>query len=405
MAEPPKRNVKELLAESKDTSELMVDLAYAAVFFSDPKLAGEVDDLEELMGHYSRQLRVISILAARSLEDAEALTDVLHLAGCIEQIADAAVAISRVVSSGMGIPSVLKLDLTHADEISGRVRVRAGAPCVGRTLEELELPTETGMWAIAIRRGSEWDFDPGGDTVLGEDDVVLFRGPEEGVQLIRKMVGAPVSLHPDDEAPAAVVDEPVYPELDRAVDILIAMKNTAEVSVGLAYSALMLREPALAAEVTTLESRSDELQGELESWVLRATENSPNPEELRGLLRIAYASEAICDAGRSMTRLVDRGEDMHPIVAEAIEASDAVAVSAVVEEGSVATGKSLREISFKTETGMSALAIQRNGRWIYRPAKHFVLRAGDRIIATGPEDGIEEVEGLVKAPAPVPAEA
>jgi uncharacterized protein with PhoU and TrkA domain len=76
MAEAPRRNVKELLAESKDTSELMVDLAYAAVFFSDPKLAGEVDDLEELMGQYSRQLRVISILAARSLEDAEALTDV-----------------------------------------------------------------------------------------------------------------------------------------------------------------------------------------------------------------------------------------------------------------------------------------------------------------------------------------
>jgi uncharacterized protein with PhoU and TrkA domain len=405
MGEPPRRNVKELLAESKDTSELMVDLAYAAVFFADPKLASEVDHLEELMGQYSRQLRIISMLAVRSVEDAEALTDVLHLASCIEQIADAAVGISRVVSDVLGIPNALRVDLTHADEISGRVRVRPGAECIGRTLDDLELPTETGMWVIAVRRGTEWDFDPHGDTIINENDVVMFRGPEEGVQLIRKLFGAPVSLHPDDEATPSVVDEPANPELDRAVDILVAMKNTAEVSVGLAYSALLLREPALAAEVTTLESRSDELQSELESWVLRATENAPNPEELRGLLRLAYASEGICDAARSMTRLVDRGEDLHPIVAEAIEASDAVAVSAVVEDGSEAAGKSLREMSFKTETGMTALALQRSGRWIYRPAKHFVLRAGDRIIATGPEDGVEEVEALVRAPAPLTAEA
>jgi uncharacterized protein with PhoU and TrkA domain len=208
-------------------------------------------------------------------------------------------------------------------------------------------------------------------------------------------------------SPAAEIAEPdssanVWNELDRAVDILVAMKNAAEVSVGLAYSALILREPALAAEVTTLESRSDELQSELESWVLRATEDAPNPEELRGLLRLAYASEAICDAARSMTRLVDRGEELHPIVAEAIEASDAVAVSVVVEPGSRADGLTLKELSFKTETGMAAIAVQREGRWIYRPAPRFQLLAKDRVIATGPEEGVEEVEALVRAEVPAP---
>jgi uncharacterized protein with PhoU and TrkA domain len=402
MAEPPKRTVKDLLAESKDTSELMVDLAYAALFFSDPKLVREVDRLEERMGEYSRDLRVISMLAARSREDAEALTDVLHLASCIEQIADAAVGISHVVTDVVAIPTALRADLTHADEVSGRVRVRAGSMCVGRNLEDLEIPTETGMWVIAIRRGTEWDFDPHGDSVLGEDDVLLVRGPEEGIRLIRQMAGAPVSEQPDDEGQdITAADHSAWAELDRAVDILIAMKNAAEVSVGLAYSALMLREPALAAEVTTLESKSDELQSELESWVLRATENAPNVEELRGLLRLAYASEAICDAARAMTRLVDRGEELHPIVAEAIEASDAVAVSDVVEAGSEADGKTLKELSFKTETGMVALAIQRNGRWIYRPPARFMLHAGDRVIATGPEDGAEEIDALVKAPVPV----
>ncbi len=399
MADPPRRTVKDLLAESKDTSELMVDLAYAALFFSDPKLAHEVDRLEELMGQYSHDLRVITMLAARSREDAEALTDVLHLASCMEQIADAAVGISRVVTDVVAIPNALRADLTHADEISGRVRVRAGSMCVGRNLEDLEIPYETGMWVIAIRRGSDWDFDPNGDAVLGVDDVLLVRGPEEGIRLLRQMAGAPVSEQPDDEGQAiTAADATAWPELDRAVDILIAMKNAAEVSVGLAYSALLLREPALAAEVTTLESKSDELQSELESWVLRATENAPNVEELRGLLRLAYASEAVCDAARSMTRLVDRGDELHPIVSEAIEASDAVAVSDVVEPGSPAANKTLKELSFKTETGMTALAIQRHGRWIYRPPARFILLPGDRVIATGPEDGAEEIDVLVKAP-------
>ena len=36
------RNVKELLVEAKDVSELMVDLAYAAVFFNADDLAEEV---------------------------------------------------------------------------------------------------------------------------------------------------------------------------------------------------------------------------------------------------------------------------------------------------------------------------------------------------------------------------
>lgn len=58
--------VKGFLAEIKDTSELMVDLAYAAIFFSDVDLAKEVRRLEDRMVEHLRGLRRISILAARS---------------------------------------------------------------------------------------------------------------------------------------------------------------------------------------------------------------------------------------------------------------------------------------------------------------------------------------------------
>ena len=53
------RNVKDLLVEAKDVSELMVDLAYAAVFFNDEQLADEVESSRAGWTGYLRRLREI----------------------------------------------------------------------------------------------------------------------------------------------------------------------------------------------------------------------------------------------------------------------------------------------------------------------------------------------------------
>jgi len=388
------RNVKDLLAETKDVSELMVDLAYAAVFFNDADLAEEVDVLEERMDGYLRRLREISMLAARSPEDAEGMASVLQIASAIEKIGEAASDIARVVQAKIGIPDVLRRDLRHADEIVGRVRVREGAPSVGRSLGELLLPSETGMWLLAVRRGTEWVFDPQAETVLNEGDVLLYQGPEEGVNLIRDVAGAPQLPEPPE------TEGPPLTELDRAVDLLVEMKNSAEVAVGLAYSSLLFKDRALAAEVGTLESRSDVLHDELESWVLKAAPEARNPDELRGLLRLAYASEMIFDAARDMTWLIEHGEELHPVIQLALAESEEVATETVIEPGSRAQGRSLKQLQLETETGMFVLAVQRGRRWIYRPRPRFELEAGDRVISIGPEEGIAELDTLSRAPAP-----
>src|ERR1043165_9207186 len=121
------RSVKDLLVEAKDASELMVDLAYAAVFFNEAKLATEVENLEQRMAEHLRRLRTMAMLAARNPDDAEGMAGVLWIADAIEKIGDAASDIGRGVGARLGIPSVLRQDLRHAEEVSGRVRVREGA--------------------------------------------------------------------------------------------------------------------------------------------------------------------------------------------------------------------------------------------------------------------------------------
>jgi uncharacterized protein with PhoU and TrkA domain len=326
------------------------------------------------------------------------MAGVLWIADAVEKIGDAASDIARVVAARLGIPDALRPDLRHADEMTARVKVRAGSEMVGRTLRDLSLPTETGMWVMAIRSGMEWRFDPGPDDVISEGDVLLVRGPEEGVNLVRALAGAP-------ELPEAPeVEGPPLSELDRAVDILVEMKDLAEAAVGLAYSALLFNDRALAAEVATLETRADILQDELESWVLRAAPEARNVDELRGLIRLASASESICDAARDMTWYVEHGEPLHPVVQMALEETEETSTEMVVEPGTPADGRSLRDLRVETETGMFVLAVQRGARWIYRPRAGFVLRAGDRLIAVGPEEGKAELARLCRAEAPVPAE-
>jgi uncharacterized protein with PhoU and TrkA domain len=381
-------NVKDQLVGLKDASELMVDLAYAAVFFNETNLAEEVERLDEQMNRQLRRLRTVAMLAARSPEDAEGMAGVLWIAESIQRIGDAASDIARIVAARLGIPAALKPDLRHADEVTARVRVRDDAPMLGQDLRELSLPTETGMWIMAIRSGTSWEFDPGPDDVPSAGDVLLVRGPEDGVNPLRDLAGAPPLPPGPDE------DPPALSELDRAVDILVELKDLSEAAVGLAYASILFNNRALAAEVGALEARSDQLEDELESWVLRAAPEARDVDELRGLIRLGSASESISDAARDMTWYVEHGEPLHPVVQMALEETEETSAETVIAVGAPADGRSLKDLRVETETGMFVLAVQRGPRWIYRPRPTFTLAAGDRLISVGPEDGEDELIAL-----------
>src|SRR5439155_16794759 len=175
------RNLKAMLSEAKDTSELMVDLGYAALFFADPAMAEEVVELEERLTSLIHEMRAICVLAARSPRDADEMAGVLGIVSSIERMGGAAVDVARIVTHRLGIPNALVADLAAAEEVSHRVRVREDSAMAGRRLCDLELPTEVGMRVVALRRGKEWTIDPDGDEVLRPDDVLITRGPGRGI--------------------------------------------------------------------------------------------------------------------------------------------------------------------------------------------------------------------------------
>ncbi len=244
------------------------------------------------------------------------------------------------------------------------------------------------MWVIAIRRDQDYVFGPGGDEVLREGDVLLLQGPAEGVDLVRELAGgAPRELPPPAEGGR-------LSELDRAVDLCVELKNSSEVAVGLAYSAILLRDRGLAAEVGVIEDRTDVLWNELEAWVLRAACEVDEPEALRGLLHLASASERIADAAQSMTRIIEQDEQPHPVIAQALAEADEIVAEAIVNAGSQAEDRRIGELSVQTETGMEILAIERERRWVYRPRAGRRLETGDRLLAIGPEEGAPRLRAL-----------
>ena len=375
--------MKDLLIDMKDTSELMMDLAYSAVIYDDREIAMEVIRLEENMDTLGYYMQISAMLSARRLEEAEALAGVLQAGAAAENISNAAGDIAKIALLDLGIPAELKLDLRSAEETIARATVSSESPMAGRNLEEIELETETGMWAIAIRRGRNWIYDPDHSTVIREGDVIFVRGHDEGVPLFME--------HATCERYQRTAIEPEYAfrDLDRAVDLIVEMKNMSELAVGLAYSAMLFYNKDIAQEVKYIEDKMDGMKYELQHWVLESAKHIDKVDQLRGLLHLANSSEAISDAAYDIADVVLREIEPHPIMSLAVRESDEVVTKLQIASGSIADGRSLGDLKLETETGMHIMAVKREDRWIYSPGARTILHAGDVLIARGTKSGEE----------------
>jgi uncharacterized protein with PhoU and TrkA domain len=183
----PFEEIVERLVELKNTSELMIDLAYSSLLLNNRELAEEVQNLEEHVDRLHTDFELLVLGSGFKKEEAKGFLGLIRLGVATEKIADAAAQISEVVLRGIEPHPVLQLSIRQAEETVARVPVTSGSSLAHKTLAEARIPEETGMWVLAIRRGSKY-IRPKPDSKIEAGDVVIASGYADGVENLKKLL-------------------------------------------------------------------------------------------------------------------------------------------------------------------------------------------------------------------------
>jgi uncharacterized protein with PhoU and TrkA domain len=179
------RTVREMLTEMKDTSEVIVDLAYAALVFDSQEMAEEVQHLERRMDTLLYNIRIKAMLSARTKRDAEQLAGLLQVASSAEVISNAAGDNVNLLRHDSDKRPFLPIVLKEAEERIKSLTLAERSDMVNRTIEEMGVESETGMRIIALKRGKRWIYGPEANNRLKAGDLIIVRGTENGFEVLR----------------------------------------------------------------------------------------------------------------------------------------------------------------------------------------------------------------------------
>jgi uncharacterized protein with PhoU and TrkA domain len=182
--------------------------------------------------------------------------------------------------------------------------------------------------------------------------------------------------------------------LENITNQLVELKNTSELSIDLAYSALLLNNTYLAEEVQILHQRIENLNIDLEQLLLSCQLSGDDSRGLISLIRMGIAAERISLAASKIAQVVLRGIEPHPVLKMMIQAADETVDRFTVPEGSPLIGKNLKTAQLPEETGWWILAIKRGDRWV-RPKASTIVEIADLLIASGYSDGEEDFKQIV----------
>ncbi|WP_457750946.1 potassium channel family protein [Thermococcus sp.] len=191
------KNVKDIFVEMKNTAEMMVDLAYSAALFKEREIAEEVLELEEYLDLLNYNLAVRAVLAARNIKEAERIASILQMGRAIDDISNAAADLAKMVLEEKLHPVVTEVIL-ESEETIGKIVVSPDSVLVGKTLEELDLSTNTGVWVLAIRRGKRWIFDPDEDTKIMPGDILIGRGTRTALDYLKEIARGNIKVMPNE---------------------------------------------------------------------------------------------------------------------------------------------------------------------------------------------------------------
>lgn len=392
------RPVKDLLIEMKDIAELSVDLAYSAIIFDSEEIAEEVKRLEQRMYRLRYLLRLQVMLSTRTLQDAQMMLGILQVAGAGGQICNAAADIVKVLSREVEYRPLTPFMLRASGERIRLINVDESSPITGLNLEDLSLETRLGIRVIAFRRGKRWSYNLRSDVVFKGGDQIIVTGTEEGIDHLKQVAAGKLSMEDAVKAQAAPAPAPTAPAAPGAKgeteELFVDIKDTSDLMVDLAYSAILYDSKEIAEEVETLENEVDEMVVKLQRRVLEEAIETKMVDKPLIMFHLSSAMEQIADAAREIADAALRDIQVHPVLVESVRESDITVTRSEVAHDSVFVGKSLRQLQLATKTGMRVIAIRRAKKWVVGPGPEDKLQVGDVIFARGPPAAEDHMRAL-----------
>ena len=177
------KKIVDKLVILKNTSELMIDLAYSSLMLNSQALAEEVEALENHIDDQYIEFERLVLASGFTPEESKDFLGLIRLGVITEEIADAAMEIADVV---------------EAEETVTKVTVSENSTLVGKKIREAQLQEETGMWVLVIRRGNWW-LRPRPDTIIYAGDVLIAAGYSEGEEDLETLASGKKELNEEEK--------------------------------------------------------------------------------------------------------------------------------------------------------------------------------------------------------------
>ncbi|MFW6318293.1 MAG: potassium channel family protein [Halorubrum sp.] len=187
------------------------------------------------------------------------------------------------------------------------------------------------------------------------------------------------------ESPLSVRYEPTSVK-----DLLVEMKDTAELLIDLSYSAVLHGSPTIANEVVELEHRMDVLQMRARMSLMLAARSPDEAETLAPVLGVVGAADKISDAAGDIAKIVTEEIGLPDAMRGALTEGVETLVRGTVAADSGYAGRTLADIDLESRTGVRVIAIRRDDDWIFNPGPNTRLEADDVTLLRGPETGVAE---------------
>jgi uncharacterized protein with PhoU and TrkA domain len=195
-----------------------------------------------------------------------------------------------------------------------------------------------------------------------------------------------MELPAGETSPTRIEYEPVSVK-----DILVEMKDTAELMVDLAYSAVLHQSEDLAGEVVRLERRMSVLELRAQMSLLMAARSPDDAEQLAPVLSIVTATDQISDAAGDIAKIVLEEIGLPDAMRAALPEAVETLVRGIVADDSAYADRTLLDINLESETGMRVIALRRGEEWLLNPGRDTTIAAGDIAFLRGPESAMETV--------------